>query len=264
MTTETQKILSWVTGPIGWISFNDPTKHNAISIDMAQAVPEIVAAYEKDKNIRVIILRGAGERAFAAGSNISSFGEVRNDPGQNHNYHIINEAAYNAFYYCSKPTIAMINGYCIGGGLDFATSCDIRLCADNAVFAIPAVRLGLGYGYEGQIRLNRIVGPMHGRDIFFTGRHYNAQEALRMGLVHYVIPGVQFESFVNEYALKISQNAPMTLMAIKRAFIELEKNESERDLPSAQALIDACFKSADYKEGRNAFAEKRPPQFKGE
>lgn len=264
MTTETSKIISRVTGPIGWISFNDPAKHNAISIDMARAVPEIVASFEENKDIRVIILRGAGERAFAAGSNISSFGEVRNSPEQNHQYHQINEAAYNAFYYCSKPTIAMINGYCIGGGLDFATSCDIRLCADNGVFAIPAARLGLGYGYEGQIRLNRIVGPMYGRDIFFTGRHYNAQEALKMGLVHNVVPGENFEQYVNEYALKVAQNAPMTLAAIKRAFIELEKDESERDMSAAQKLIDACFKSADYQEGRAAFAEKRLPQFRGE
>lgn len=264
MKAESPKVISWVTGPIGWISFNDPAKHNAISIDMARAVPGIVADFEKDKNIRVIILRGAGARAFAAGSNISSFGEVRNDPGQNHEYHVINEAAYNAFYYCPKPTIAMINGYCIGGGLDFATSCDIRLSADNGVFAIPAARLGLGYGYEGQIRLNRVVGPMYGRDIFFTGRHYNAKEALNMGLVHHVVSGEKFEEFVNEYAMKVAQNAPMTLAAIKRAFIELEKNESERDMAAAQKLIDACFQSEDYREGRSAFAEKRLPQFKGE
>lgn len=264
MTTETAKIRSWVTGPIGWIAFNDPAKHNAISVEMARAVPERVAAFEQDKNIRVIILRGAGDRAFAAGSNISSFGEVRNNPQQNHQYHIINENAYNAFYYCSKPTIAMVQGYCIGGGLDFAASCDIRLSADNAVFAIPAVRLGLGYGYEGQIRLNRIVGPTKGRDIFFTGRHYNAQEALKMGLVHDVIPGEHFEQQVNDYAMKVANNAPMTLAAIKRAFIELEKDESKRNLAAAQALIDACFQSQDYQEGRSAFAAKRPPQFTGE
>ncbi|MFT4464321.1 MAG: enoyl-CoA hydratase-related protein [Sodalis sp. (in: enterobacteria)] len=183
MSTENATILASTTGPIGWITFNDPGKHNAISMAMAQAVPDIIRAFELDTAIRVVVVRGAGERAFTAGSNISSFDTVRGNAEQNHHYHQINESAYNAVYYCAKPTITMIHGYCIGGGLDFATSCDIRLCSDNAVFAIPAVHLGLGYGYEGQIRMNRIVGPSSGRDIFFTDRQYSAEEALTMGLV---------------------------------------------------------------------------------
>ncbi|HEY0208864.1 enoyl-CoA hydratase [Acerihabitans sp.] len=264
MIKENDKLLSWSAGSVGWIIFNDPGKHNAISMDMARAVPGMVNAFERDKNIRVIIVRGAGERAFAAGSNISSFGDVRGNAAQNHEYHLINEAAYNAIYYCAKPTIAMIHGYCIGGGLDFATSCDIRLCAENAVFAIPAVRLGLGYGYEGQIRMNRIVGPTRGRDIFFTGRHYSAGEALAMGLVHDVVAAERLKERVTEYALQVAQNAPMTLAALKRGFIELERDESVRDLAAAQSLIDACFQSEDYKEGCGAFAEKRLPRFKGE
>ncbi|AHF76613.1 Enoyl-CoA hydratase/isomerase [Sodalis praecaptivus] len=264
MTTENATILASTTGPIGWITFNDPGKHNAISMAMAQAVPDIIRAFEQDTAIRVIVVRGAGEKAFAAGSNISSFDSVRGNAEQNHHYHHINESAYNAVYYCAKPTIAMIHGYCIGGGLDFATSCDIRLCSDSAVFAIPAVRLGLGYGYEGQIRLNRIVGPSRGRDIFFTGRHYSAQEALTMGLVHEIIPAAHLADRVTEYGNRVAQNAPMTLAAIKRVFIELEHDESRRDMAAAQALIDACFKSDDYREGRAAFAQKRQPQFKGE
>ncbi len=264
MIKENSRLLSWSSGPVGWISFNDPDKHNAISMDMARAVPDIIKAFEQDKTIRVVVLRGAGERAFAAGSNISSFGEVRGNAAQNHEYHLINEAAYNAVYYCAKPTIAMVHGYCIGGGLDFAASCDIRLCAENAVFAIPAVRLGLGYGYEGQIRMNRIVGPTRGRDIFFTGRHYSAAEALAMGLAHEVVAPERLDGRVTEYALQVAQNAPMTLAALKRGFIELERDESVRNMAAAQSLIDACFQSADYQEGRSAFAQKRLPQFKGE
>jgi enoyl-CoA hydratase/carnithine racemase len=233
-------------------------------MDMAQAVPVVMKAFDDDSQIRVVVVRGAGEKAFAAGSNISAFGAVRNDPTQNRRYHDINEAAYNAVYRCSKPTIGMINGYCIGGGLDFATSCDIRICSEHSIFAIPAVRLGLGYGYEGQIRMNRIVGPMHGRDIFFSGRKYTAREALAMGLVHEVVAADQLEARVEAYALNVAQNAPMTLKALKQGFIELERDERERNMGNAQALIDQCYLSADYQEGREAFADKRQPNFRGQ
>jgi enoyl-CoA hydratase/carnithine racemase len=264
MTSISPNLLFSVTGPIGWMTFNDPARHNAISMDMAEAVPGVIKAFEDSPEVRVVVVRGAGEKAFAAGSNISAFGSVRNDASQNRQYHEINEQAYNAVYRCSRPTIAMINGYCIGGGLDFATSCDIRICSEHSVFAIPAVRLGLGYGYQGQVRMNRIVGPMHGRDIFFSGRKYNAQQALAMGLVHEVVPAEQLQARVEAYALNVAQNAPMTLRALKQGFIELERDERERDMGNAQALIDACFLSADYQEGREAFAQKRSPVFRGQ
>lgn len=263
MISNDPQLLARISEPFGWMTFNDPAKHNAISIGMAQAVPPVMQAFEEAEQVRVVIVHGAGERAFAAGSNISAFGNVRNDAEQNRHYHQINEAAYNAVYACSKPTIAMINGYCIGGGLDFATSCDIRICSEHSVFAIPAVRLGLGYGYQGQVRMNRIVGPMHGRDIFFSGRKYTAQQALAMGLVHEVVPAEQLQARVEAYAAAVAQNAPMTLKALKRGFLELERDEAERDMGNAQALIDACFLSADYQEGRQAFAAKRQPNFQG-
>ncbi|MFF7710361.1 enoyl-CoA hydratase [Pseudomonas sp. NPDC007930] len=264
MTSNCPQLTAATSAPLGWMTFNDPAKHNAISMAMAQAVPPVMQAFDADPNVRVVVLRGAGERAFAAGSNISAFGNVRNDAAQNRHYHEINEAAYNAVYACSKPTVAMINGYCIGGGLDFATSCDIRICSEHSRFAIPAVRLGLGYGYQGQVRMNRIVGPMHGRDIFFSGRQYSAQEALAMGLVHEVVPAEHLQARVEQYAAAIAQNAPMTLKALKQGFIELERDEAERDMGRAQALIDACFLSQDYHEGRQAFAAKRAPNFKGQ
>lgn len=263
MTHDCPQLHAEIGEPFGWMTFNDPARHNAISMDMARAVPPVMRDFEENDAVRVVIVRGAGERAFAAGSNISAFGDVRNDPKQNHHYHQINEAAYDAVYACSKPTIAMINGYCIGGGLDFATSCDIRICSEHSIFAIPAVRLGLGYGWEGQVRMNRIVGPMHGRDIFFSGRKYNAQEALAMGLVHEVVPADRLKARVEEYAAVIAQNAPMTLKALKQGFLELEREEASRDMGRAQAMIDACFQSADYQEGRQAFAGKRQPNFAG-
>lgn len=263
MSSNSTGIVSRKTGAIGWMAFNNPAKHNAISMEMAQAVPEVMAELQADDAVRVIVVTGVGERAFAAGSNISSFGQVRTDPDQNRQYHHINEASYNAVYACEKPTIAMIHGYCIGGGLDFASSCDIRICDEKAQFAIPAVKLGLGYGYEGQIRLNRLLGPARARDLFFTGRRYQADEALRVGLVHRVAPSDQLEKEVIAYAELIASNAPLTIKALKQGFIEQEKTEADRDMRRAQRLIDLCYRSQDYLEGRDAFAAKRQPNFEG-
>ncbi len=263
MKLKTEHILAIKSGALGWMTFNNPAKHNAISMEMAEAVPHVMGDFDVDPAIRVIIVSGAGEKAFAAGSNISSFGAVRTDAAQNSHYNEVNERSYNAVYECSKPTIAMIRGYCIGGGLDFATSCDIRICSDDATFAIPAVRLGLGYGYEGQVRLNRVIGATRGRDLFFTGRRYNADEALRMGLVHEVLPAAGLEERVIEYANTIAKNAPLTLKALKRGFLELEKERAVRNMQAAQDLINVCFGSADYIEGRAAFAEKRTARFEG-
>ncbi len=264
ITTSSAGILARKNGAIGWMAFNDPGRHNAISVDMARAVPGVMAQMEADPEIRVVVVTGMGERAFAAGSNISAFGDVRTNPEQNRQYHDMNEASYNAVYACSKPTIAMIHGYCIGGGLDFASSCDIRICDDKAQFAIPAVKLGLGYGYEGQIRLGRLLSAAQARDLFFTGRRYDAAEALRTGLVHRVVASDQLEQEVQAYAETIARNAPLTLKALKRGFLEQEKTEAECDMRRAQELIDACYRSQDYLEGRAAFAAKRQPDFKGQ
>jgi enoyl-CoA hydratase/carnithine racemase len=231
---------------------------------MAEAVPAAVRGFEDDPDIRVVAVAGAGEKAFAAGSDISGFESVRADPQKNRHYNDVNERSYNAVYECAKPTIAMIRGYCIGGGLDFATSCDVRFCSDNAVFAVPAGRLGLGYGHEGILRFGRVMGFMRARDLFLSGRRLGADEALRLGLVHRVIPLAELETETVAYAQTVADNAPMTLAALKRAFLEYEKDPARRDLNRAQAMIDACFRSADYAEGRAAFAAKRKPQFRGE
>jgi len=264
LPSTSERIIARKEGAIGWLVFNNPAKHNAISMDMAEAVPAVMRAFEDDAEVRVIVVAGAGEKAFAAGSDISGFESVRADPQKNKHYNDVNERSYNAVYQCTKPTVAMIRGYCIGGGLDFATSCDVRFCSDNAVFAVPAGKLGLGYGHEGILRYGRVIGFMRARDLFLSGRRLGAEEALRLGLVHRVIPLAQLEAETTAYAQSIADNAPLTLAAIKRAFLEYEKDPALRDLASAQAMIDACFKSADYVEGRNAFAAKRKPQFKGE
>lgn len=263
MTSPTERLQARKTGAIGWMIFNNPAKHNAITMDMADAVPEVMRDFESDPAVRVVVLAGAGERAFAAGSDISGFEDVRSDPQKNRHYNEVNELSYNAVYECTKPTVAMIRGYCIGGGLDFATSCDVRIAADDATFAVPAGKLGLGYGHEGILRFGRVMGLMRARDLFLSGRRLGAEEALRLGLVHRVVPAAGLETETTAYAQTLADNAPLTLAAIKRAFLEYEKDPAERDLSPAQALIDACFRSEDYAEGRAAFAAKRKPQFKG-
>lgn len=261
--TSSRHILSQKTGAIGWLIFNHPEKHNAVSLEMSAAVPLVIADFEADPAIRVVIIKGAGDRAFIAGSNISNFDAVRANPEENRKYQAISQGSYDAVYTCSKPTIAMINGYCMGGGMDYAASCDIRICSDNSIFAIPAVKLGLGYGYQGQIRLNRLIGSSRAREFYFTGRRYDAAEALDSGLVHEVVPAAGLEAHVRQYASSIAENAPLTIKALKRVFLELEKEPAERDMNAAHALIASCYGSEDYREGKAAFAEKRKPRFSG-
>jgi len=263
MTSHTVRIIARKEGAYGYLIFNNPARHNAISLDMAEAVPRIIESFQEDPSIRVVIVSGAGERAFAAGSDISTFSETRSDKGGNRRYNEISERAYNAVYRCAKPTIAKIRGYCIGGGLDFATSCDLRLCSDDSTFSVPAGKLGLGYGYEGIERIGRVVGLMRARDMFFTGRRLSAPEAMHLGLVDRVWPKDAFEFEALGYAQMIADNAPLTLGALKCAFIEYEKPAGERDFTEPQVRVDACFSSEDYSEGRTAFAEKRKPVFKG-
>lgn len=263
MSRMTERIIARKEGSLGRLIFNNPARHNAISLDMAETVPEVISEFEADPAIRVVIVSGAGERAFAAGSDISTFGEVRADPDRNKRYNEISERAYNAVYRCAKPTIAMIRGYCIGGGLDFAASCDLRLCSSDSTFSVPAGRLGLGYGHEGIERIGRVIGLARARDMFFTARRLLADEALKFGLVERVWSVAEFDREALGYAQLIAENAPLTLAALKCAFLEYEKPATARDFTRAQALIDACFASEDYTEGRAAFAEKRKPVFKG-
>ena len=250
-------------GAIGWIVFNHPEKHNAVTLEMSAAVPKMIAAFEADDEVRVVVLAGAGDRSFIAGSNISTFDAVRSDADMNRQYQEISQGSYDSVYHCSKPTIAMIKGYCIGGGMDYAASCDIRICSSDAVFAIPAVKLGLGYGYQGQIRINRLIGSARARDLYFTGRRYDAAEACRVGLVHEVTEPQALLERVRSYAEGIAQNAPLTIKALKRVFLELEQEPAQRDMQAAHELIAACYASDDYQEGKAAFAEKRPPRFQG-
>src|SRR6185503_8799536 len=173
------------------------------------------------------------------------------------------EQSYIAFHEFPKPTIAMMRGYCIGGGMGLATCCDLRICTERSTFAVPAAKLGLGYGYTGLKRLVDIVGPSFAMEIFYTARQFTAAEAVTMGLVNRVVADGELESFVKSYAETIAGNAPLTIKAVKVVVSEMMKDESKRDLKKAQDAVDACFRSRDYEEGRKAFMEKRKPVFTG-
>ena len=263
MISPSEKVIAEVDGPIGWIIFNSPAKRNAMSMDMYQAIPVIMEAYEADPQVRVIILRGAGDKAFISGADISQFEELRASMEAVKVYGQATEAASASLYNATKPTIAMINGYCIGGGVSTAMSVDLRICSEKSRFAVPAAKLGLGYGAAGIIKLMQVVGPAAAKEIFFTARQFSAEEALGIRWVNRVLPEDQLEGYVREYAQTIAANAPLTIKAVKGTVLELLKDPEARDMAKSAALVEACFGSEDYIEGRRAFMEKRPPQFQG-
>ena len=259
----TDKLVTHVDGAIGWIVFNNPDRHNATSYEMWQALPLVLESYGRDPAVRVIVFRGAGDKAFSAGADISQFKEKRSGPAAVSAYNAAAEAANRALRECAKPTLAMIRGYCIGGGTAVAVGCDIRIAGDDARFGVPAAKLGLGYRFGGIQRLASIVGPAATAEIFFTARQFTADEALRMGLVNRLVPASELEQYTRDYAETIAVNAPLTIAAVKRSLIELQKDAAERDLAGCQRMVDACFDSEDYREGQAAFMEKRKPRFKG-
>ncbi len=259
----TDKMIAEKEGAIGWITFNNPARHNAVSMAMWEALFEIVADYGADDAIRVIVVKGAGERAFVSGADISEFEEKRSSPETTSVYNETAQKASRALKDVGKPTIAMIRGYCVGGGVSTAMSCDLRIAAEGASFAVPAAKLGLGYEYEGVRKLMDVVGPSFAKEIFFTARQFSAQEALAMGLINRLLPADRLESYVREYAAMIADNAPLTVSSIKTIVAEALKDESRRDRALCQEVVDRCFNSADYREGRQAFMEKRKPKFVG-
>jgi enoyl-CoA hydratase len=263
-TTKTEKLLLQKDGPIGWITFNQPEKRNAVSQEMWQAMPEYVADLAADPAIRVVILRGAGETAFVAGADISQFKDRRRNAADEEEYRRISGAGSDSLARLGKPLVAMIHGFCIGGGVSIAITCDLRIAADDARFGIPAARLGLGYHYKGMEKLMSLIGPSYTKELFFTARtDFSAQDALRMGLVNQVVPKADLERFTRDYAHTMSRNAPLTQRSAKASVEQLLKPEAQRDYALLDKLIKDCFDSQDYQEGVKAFSEKRRPQFQG-
>jgi enoyl-CoA hydratase len=261
--TQTDKILSRKEAGVGIVTFNNPERLNAVSLDMWEAAKIALDQFAADNEVRVVVLTGAGGKAFVSGADISKFASERASPEATRAYEVTTSATFDGIYEFPKPTIAMIRGYCVGGGLGLASCCDLRICADDSRFAVPAAKLGLGYGYAGLKRLVDIVGPSFAKEIFYTARQFDAQEAYAMGLVNRVVPAAGLEGAVKAITDMICANAPLTIKAVKFTVGEALKDEGKRDVARVNAMVEACFKSSDYTEGRTAFMEKRKPVFTG-
>ena len=262
--TKTDKVLARKDGRIGYVIFNNPDRHNAVSLDMWAATSRILEDFAVDDEVRVVVLTGAGGKAFVSGADISKFESERATLEATRHYNATVEKAYAGIQQFPKPTIAMIRGYCIGGGLGLAVCCDLRICSDNSRFAVPAAKLGLGYSYAGLRRLIDVVGPAFAREIFFTARQFDAEDARQMGLVNRVVRQVELDTYVKDYAETIAANAPLTVKAVKYIVGEVMRDDSARNTARCAEMVEQCFASNDFIEGRRAFMEKRKPAFTGQ
>jgi enoyl-CoA hydratase/carnithine racemase len=256
-------MLAEKDGAIGRMIFNNPERRNAVSLDMWEAAEAILADFAEDSSVRVVVVSGAGGHSFVSGADISRFNTERSGEAAINHYNERVAATNTRLESLPKPTIAEIDGFCIGGGLALSLCCDLRFCSAKSQFGLPAARLGLGYGFAGLKRLVDTVGPGAARDITFSARRIGTDEALQIGLVQKVVPDGELHEFVNQYAATIGANAPLTVKGMKLIIAQVVKPEADRDLDACQALIDDCYRSQDYVEGRTAFMEKRTPIFKG-
>jgi enoyl-CoA hydratase/carnithine racemase len=248
----TDKMRADRQGRVGIMTFNNPEKHNAVSFEMWEAAERILDSFENDPEVRVVVLTGAGGKAFVSGADISKFDSERASEEAVQRYNAMVEKVYGRIYRFPKPTIAMIRGYCLGGGLNLAICCDMRYA-----------KLGLGYGYPGLRRYIETIGPVATKEIFFTARQLSAAEALRWNMVNAVVADDALETTVMGVADTIAGNAPLTIATIKRSTVEILRNQADQDIAACDAMVAACFASDDYREGRKAFLEKRKPAFTG-
>jgi enoyl-CoA hydratase/carnithine racemase len=256
-------MLAEIDGPVGTVVFNQPDKHNAVTVEMWIGLGEIIAAMEADEAIRVVVLRGAGEKAFVSGADISQFDKTRANAEVAAQHALRMAAGRSAVRRCSKPTIAAIRGYCLGGGLGIALQTDIRIGATDSQFGIPAGRLGIAYAFEGLRTLVDIVGPAHARMIMFSANRIDATEAARIGLINRAVAPDAIWSEVGALAARIASNAPISIAASKAGIDMALRDPDERDLAALEEFQRRSLNSADYREGRAAFKEKRQPVFTG-
>ena len=259
----TERLIAETQGPVGWLTFNNPARRNAISVDMWEGIPRALERFESDPAIRAIVLAGAGDKAFVSGADVSQFETQRASADGVQRYEEIAEGAQRRLQECERPVVAMIRGYCLGAGVNIALACDLRLAADDARLGIPAAKMGLGYRASSTKNLVDTVGAANAREVLLTARQWPADEARAIGLVHRVAPAAQLEDLVLEYCAMLAGNAPLTMRAAKRIIRELLRPPAELDLAACQAEVKRCFESQDYAEGRHAFMEKRKPRFTG-
>jgi enoyl-CoA hydratase/carnithine racemase len=259
----TERVKTWLDGAVLHVRFNNPARHNALSVDMWEAVPPLLERAEKDERVRLVVFSGEGTKSFVSGADISQFEDMRAAREAVKRYEVMAESALQGILEFGKPTIAAIRGYCIGGGVNVAISCDIRIASTDSVFSIPATRLGLGYRFSALKNLVDLVGPGAAKDLFFTARRLDCAEAQAIGLVNRSAPAAAFDALLLEYTNAIATGAPLTIKAGKRIIREVLKPDRDIDMELCQRLILDCFESEDYAEGRTAFMQKRKPVFRG-
>ena len=257
----TERIIARREGAIGWLVFNNPERRNAVSLDMWEAIPRVLDDFGADPAIRVVVLTGAGDKAFVSGADISQFEKERSSAEAVKRYDEIGERAQSRLANYEKPLLAMIRGYCLGGGVGIASACDLRIATDDARFGIPAAKMGLGYRASSMKKLVDIVGKPAALEIMLTARQFSAAEALQIGLVQKVVPAAELETATRAYCDMIAANAPLTIRTAKRVIAEVMK--TTYDAAACDRWVKECFESEDYSEGRRAFMEKRKPVFKG-
>lgn len=262
MTDSKGRLRTETEGAIRWIVIDNPARLNAFTRDMWDAVAGAFGEAERDPKIKVIVFRGAGEKAFSAGADISEFGTTRTGDAVKQ-YDEINHRAFMGVLECRKPTIAMVHGYAFGGGCEIAICCDLRLAADDALFSIPAAKLGLGYNARWIRPMLGVMSASKAKEMLFTARRYKAADALAMGLVNEVHPKASLEAATRALAAEIAANAPMTVAAAKASIDDMVARPESADMAHLDHLVESCFASEDYAEGQRAFMEKRKPVFRG-
>jgi enoyl-CoA hydratase len=257
------KILQSITDGVGVITFNNPEKRNAMSLDMWQGLGLALVELRDDPGVRVVILVGAGDKAFVSGADISQFEKTRHNAAASEEYSKRSAAERALLADYPKPIIACIRGFCLGGGMQVAMLADIRIAAENSQFGIPAARLGIAYGFDGLRNLVSLVGPSWARLLMYTGMRIDSAEAARIGLVNRVVPDTELWGATLDIARTISHNAPLAIQAAKITIAQVLKDSDKRDMDAIKAIGLACMDSEDFREGRQAFMEKRKPQFRG-